>query len=300
MATESYVLKSNQKEDESAAVIRQTWNERRSSLREVSTGNTPALRISRQQCSVENCLSRLAALVEGCAMKCDRKRSKFIALVSILETLLLPSQRGYMTFQHAYEIFSGYQEGLPDREHFRDELLNDQHGLPVVIFNNPIDGQRFVVLCGNGLDVAHFLEDIANSNTCVYDSIDKRWNLSAEDVHRVLKSMDTEYDRECARALLSADKSRAEIYELGMKPDAAVKAVKHVTEVANEYDNAKLAATDMLNLRLRERKEKLTKELENIKMVISQKSDSWPKHRIDDLEERRVLTEERLKEVDVV
>lgn len=40
--------------------------------------------------------------------------------------------------------------------------------------------------------------------------------------------MDTEYDCECARALLSADRSRTDLCELGMKLDTAVKAAEHV------------------------------------------------------------------------
>ena len=80
----------------------------------------------------------------------------------------------------------------------------------------------------------------------------------------VLTSMDTEYDRECAWALLSADSSRAEIYELELKP-----ADNHVTEVVNEYENAKLIPADRLNLRLRERRKKLAKKLKEARRSFS-------------------------------
>ena len=104
---------------------KQTWNEKRSFLRSETSGGLSGLRISKQVCSVENCQARLVALVEACDLKYDKKRSKLIGLICVLETLLLPSQRGFMTFEHAYELYFGYQEGLPDKENFRDELLND-------------------------------------------------------------------------------------------------------------------------------------------------------------------------------
>lgn len=112
--------------------------------------------------------------------------------------------------------------------------------------------------------------------------------------------MDTEYDRECARALLSANRSRTDLCELGMKPDTAVKAVEHVNYVIDECENPQLAAADMLNLRLRERKGKLTKDIDSIKELITKNTGSWPKKRLDDLQEKLTLTEERLKQVDAV
>lgn len=126
---------------------------------------------------MENCQARLVALVEACDLK-YKKGLKLIGLICVLETLLLPSQIGFMTFEHAYELYSGYQEGLPDKEHFRDKLLNDQHGLHVLIFTNPSDGQRFVLLSGNGLDIAKFLHYVENSHVSAeQDDSCKRFDL---------------------------------------------------------------------------------------------------------------------------
>ena len=208
-------------------------------------------------------------------MACNRVPSW--RLICILETLLLPSQRGFMTFEHAYELYSGYQEGLPDKEHFRDKLLNDQHGLPVLIFTIPSHGQRLVLLSGNGLDIAQFLHYVENPHVSAeQDDSSKHFHLCKESINKVLQSMDTEYDRECARAL-SANRSQTDLCELRIKPDTAVKAVEHVNYVIGEYENAQLAATDMLNLRLRERKGKLTKDIDSIKELITKNMGSWPK-----------------------
>ena len=95
--------------------------------------------------------------------------------------------------------------------------------------------------------------------------------------------MDTEYDRECARALFNAYKSRSNLFELGMDPDAAVKAVKHVNYVIEENENAQLAATDMLNLRLQARKEKLTHDIDNMNAMITKHKDTLAKQRINNL-----------------
>ncbi|CAB3997160.1 RNA-directed DNA polymerase from transposon X-element [Paramuricea clavata] len=170
----------------------------------------------------------------------------------------------------------GFNLGFPDQEHFRDELLNDQHGLPVVICSYPVTEQRFVLLLGNGLNLGMFLRFLAETSTTDEKNHVNRIVLSAEFVHDVLRSMDTEYDRECAKVLLSADKSRSDLDELGIKPDTAVKAVKH------------------------ERKHKISRELENINALIPKKKDHWPKKRIEDLEEKKILHEERLAEIEVI
>lgn len=112
--------------------------------------------------------------------------------------------------------------------------------------------------------------------------------------------MDTEYDHECARALLSANRSRSDFCELGMKPETAVRAAEHVNYVIVEYENVQLAATDMLNLCLHGRKDKLTKDIDSIKEYITRNTGSWPKKRLDDLQEKVTLSEERLKQVDAV
>ena len=79
-------------------------------------------------------------------------------------------------------------------------MLNDHYGLPILIFTNPSDGQRFVLLSGNGLDVAQFLHYGKNYGKFKCRS---KWTLSQD---KVLKSMDIQYDCDCAQALLSADK----------------------------------------------------------------------------------------------
>ena len=172
--------------------------------------------------------------------------------------------------------------------------MNDQHGLPVAIFSYPVTEQRFVLLLGNGLNLGMFLRFPAETSTTDEKNPVSRIVLSAEFVHDVLRSMDTEYDRECAKVLLSADKSRSDLDELGIKPDTAVKAVKHVNDVVHESKNAELAAIDMLNSRLQERKHKISRELENINALIPEKKDHWPKKRIEDIEEKKILHEERL------
>jgi hypothetical protein len=283
--------------EESENLPHLAWNDKRGLLRSASSSGT-SLRISQQKCTVENCSIRLVSLLEGC--KAERKREKLAGLVAILETLLLPSQGGFMRFDDAYELYSGFNLGFPDQEHFRDELLNDQHGLPVVIFSYPVTEQRFVLLLGNGLNLGMFLRFLAETSTTDEKNPVNRIVLSAEFVHDVLRSMDTEYDRECAKVLLSADKSRSDLDELGIKPDTAVKAVKHVNGVVHESKNAELAAIDMLNSRLQEREHKISRELENINALIPEKKDHWPKKRIEDLEEKKILHEERLAEIEVV
>ena len=82
------------------------WNDKRGLTRSASSSGT-SLRISQQKCTVENCSIPLVSLLEGC--KAERKRQKLAGLVAILETLLLPSQGGFMRFDDAYELYSGFK-----------------------------------------------------------------------------------------------------------------------------------------------------------------------------------------------
>lgn len=190
-----------------------------------------------------------------------------MGLIAILETLLLPSQKGFMSFDDAW-------------------IIKRSTGLPVLIFTNPKDNVRYILLNSSELDIATFLQHAENDEATSDDNESQQClELSEETVHNILKSMDSEYDRLCARALLSADRSRSEFYNLGLKPDAAIKAVKRVNNDFQEHQNAQVSATDLLKLRLRERKDKLLSQLQNIRKLEVAKKESWPQKRLEELEE---------------
>ena len=65
------------------------------------------------------------------------------------------------------------------------------------------------------------------------------------------------YDRWVAKLLVCTGKSRQEIYDLGFKPHRVVKLLGELRERFCAWENSNVAAKDMLELRLKEKKVKL-------------------------------------------
>lgn len=68
-----------------------------------------------------------------------------------------------------------------------------------------------------------------------------RLDLDAEALHTILDLMETEYDKSVVRAILAATSSQSELYDLGLKPDAAIANLERVLAVAEEVENAENA-----------------------------------------------------------
>ena len=136
---------------------------------------------------------------------------------------------------------------------FRDELLDKGTGLGVIICS--YKSGRFVILNDAKLDTCQFLEVLHGRKA--EDSEPAESGLSAEFLSRVLASMESEYDRWVAKLLVCTGKSRQEIYDLGFKPDRVVKLLRELKEWFGAWENRNVAARDMVELRLKEKKVKL-------------------------------------------
>ena len=71
---------------------------------------------------------------------------------------------GYKDFEQAYHFYSSFSHFFfgPDKQAFRDKLLDGIHGLPLYIITQPITCKIFVVL-KNSSDMEKFLVDFTNS-----------------------------------------------------------------------------------------------------------------------------------------
>ena len=77
--------------------------------------------------------------------------------------------------------------------------------------------------------------------------------------------MDSEYDRSVAKGLLAALLPRAQLYNLGIKPDRIIGRLSQILNVSKEAENAIDAADGLLACRLRDhlkRIEQQEKELQ--------------------------------------
>ena len=70
---------------------------------------------------------------------------------------------GYIDFEEAYHLYSSFSQFFcPDKQAFRDKLLDEIHGLPVYVITKPITCKIFVVLKNNS-DMEKYLVDFTNS-----------------------------------------------------------------------------------------------------------------------------------------
>ena len=70
---------------------------------------------------------------------------------------------GYIDFEEAYHLYLSFgQFFCPDKQVFRDKLLDEIHGLPVYVITQPITCQSFVAL-KNSSDMEKYLVDFTNS-----------------------------------------------------------------------------------------------------------------------------------------
>ena len=70
---------------------------------------------------------------------------------------------GYIDFEEAYHLYSSFSQFFcPDKQAFRDKLLDGIHGLPVYFITKPITCKIFVAL-KNSSDMEKFLVDFTNS-----------------------------------------------------------------------------------------------------------------------------------------
>ena len=70
---------------------------------------------------------------------------------------------GYIHSEEAYHLYSSFSQFFcPDKQAFRDKLLDGIHGLPVYVITQPITCKIFVAL-ENSSNMETFLVDFTNS-----------------------------------------------------------------------------------------------------------------------------------------
>ena len=88
--------------------------------------------------------------------------------------------------------------------------------------------------------------------------------------------MDTEYDRNALKAIIFATRSRKEVDVLGIKADRVVHFLKNTCQAAEECQNALVAAEDMLELRLKHKKEVIEEKIHQIDEKVAKLGDLLP------------------------
>lgn len=267
----------------------------RSYLRNQSFVNSN-FRRSLQTCSIENNLTKLKAIYISTRSKHLRKT--ICGLLNILENLMIPADyltkdyessathkiKGFMPFEQAFDMYIDIvgvsvfaNERIDDiKVRFRDSLLHSEYGLKCVVYCNS-RGKRYIILDTDDVDLVSFFIDEQEKD--IDDNISSKLDFSF--VQHALRSIDTEYDRNVVKTLLSKVLSSKDLSQLGIKPETAIKRGEKMEIIFEEISNAKVAAEDMLRLRLKGRIQKNLHDIEALDLQAS----------------KGILSEKRLKDV---
>ena len=102
---------------------------------------------------------------------------------------------GYLDLEEACNLYSSFNElSCPHKQAFRDKLLDPDHGLPMYVITEPISCNVFVVL-KNGSGMEKFLVNFINVLTSDTSYEREGHAIDKDTLAILLKSMDTEYDR---------------------------------------------------------------------------------------------------------
>ena len=172
-------------------------------------------------------------------------------------------------------------------------LLHPEHGLRCLIYTH-VSGQRYIILDNDEIDIAGFLmalikaEDQAEREMKLLVS----GKLTYEIVNNAVNSMDTEYDRNVLKAILSRLLDNKALYNVGIRPDLAQKKLTHFKEVWTELGHAQIAAKDMLKLRINSKIDKIESELKVLE--IKTKEGTLSEKQLKYLGGRKEVLQERL------
>lgn len=258
-------------------------------------------RNSLQNCDLyANKLQLFSLKEESKRNKSSKKEAKLQGLTEVLEHLLLPvnndddsSVKGCLKFDIAYEIFCAHQEGPVDETTFRDALLHPEYGLCIYIATVPISTgitTRFIVLKSPTFNSIEFLNEIEKLKVNFSEIVDnnKRLNIGRQETQSIINSMDTEWDKTCAKVLSAGNKSLEEIEALGFDPDTMSNSISRVREVTEGIENSFEAAKDTFKLRNSTMLTNLQEQISSIDTLIENKKNNWNEIRLKDLEDKKV------------
>ena len=240
--------KSKDTKDE-ASREEKTFSSRRSETRKQSVAGK-FLRRSNQTCKVSNNLTKLEGLLK--VTKSASKAKVLEGLMFVLRQLLVKEPAtdkamGILTFCDAYDLYCGFMDTRPEEAQFRDHLLDQEHGLCVYI--TMIHKTRLIVLQNESTDIGQLLLELERIEDEDEINTSSRYFLNEDSLSKILSSMDTEYDRMALKAVLFATHSRAETFNLGIKPDRAVGFLSKVIMACEESERTLREAEDIFELK---------------------------------------------------
>ena len=263
---------------------------------------TEHVRGSLQCCKLFDNLGILNDFINSPSSKISTHKLKGLrAVLEVLITKLIRQDgleylKSCMPLQEAYEQYAGYipeftsvtTQGLSD---FKELLCHPKYGLCVLIIHNPHTDNSFVCLRPDDIDIANLVEVIFRDTK----QSSEKFQINYESLQMLLQSMDTEYDKQVAKILICANRSRSQISALGIDPDSIPSLTNHIQLVAGEVENVQQAATDIVRLRLIEQESHLTQVIDKKRKAVEMNTNTWPVTALDKVKDDIQNAKERLE-----
>ena len=128
-------------------------------------------------------------------------------------------------------------------------------------------------------DLELFLEKFCDTDEATNSDKDQLV-IYNEFVEKILLNMDTEWDKNIVRVLLSLKRSRAELDEFGIESDHIVSKRQDIQMVLEERSRAEVAAKDILKLRLESQKSKFDKNIRESEVLLEKKVIAGQNHNL--------------------
>ena len=215
-------------------------------------------------------------------------------LKAILEILLADIPHGnrtvrlsFMTFDEGFSLFASYNpkssimqlNSKDERKRFKELLCHPWYGLCIYITENHCN-KKFIVLRPDEFDLKLFLEKFCDTDNEATNSDQDQLVIDNEFVEKILLNMDTEWDKNIVRVLLSLNRSRAELDELGIESDHIVSKRQEIQMVLEERSRAEVAAKDILKLRLESQKSNINKNITESEVLLEKKVIAGQNHNL--------------------
>ena len=284
-------------------------NQKRSEIRHFSAESKNVLR-SLQTCSIRENLSVIENHIrkrQGNPELLDHLRG----LKAVLQELLASTVevngteriKSFMSFEEAFTLFLGYtkyatamtQKSVTERKRFRELLCHPDFGLCIYLVTirdfRGVYIKELIVLRPDEADFGGFLEEITNPNH-ISNAAGKN-SLSRDLIQTLISNMDSEWDKKVLRFVIITGRSRKEISNLGFDGDNVTSLTEEVLRIAQERENASIAAHDMVNLRLREKIKNLEEKISFKTKYLSVKCVNFTEDQQKDVEEEIQILQEQ-------
>ena len=278
----------------------------RSNIREktklIETSNGGYLRKSLQELGVEASMNYLINELQRLKNQKKTNQQKIEKCKGLLELLkLLVVVECRISFQEVFETYDEYQSysnNTPQGKlEFRDLLLHLVSGLPVYIMFKP-NVHHIIAIRPDGNHHTEsllrwlFLECEQTKDDNLNE--ERGLTLTASNTAAILESMESEGDRKCARVLLGSTRSDNELH-ISLDANKIRAATKVIVTGVQECENAKLAANDMVSLRIAPKVKHLSQKIFAMKDLQAKKRNSWARKRLQELQEK-IETAEKSQE----